>query len=77
MSLSCKTKTDQKLTNLKYPNEYKYRIEGNVMTDKGPHSAVFFIDTFEIVDGGKCLEYTNSDSTVQTIYSPYRIVHIK
>jgi hypothetical protein len=75
-TLSCKTKTDQKLT-VKDLNDYKYVIEGYVMTPKGLHTATFYTDTFNIVNQGCNLEYQNSDGTIQTIYSPFKVSHIK
>lgn len=74
-SLSCKTKIDQKMT--KNLDDYKYRIHGDVYTKGGFRDAVFYTDTFSFVDGGRRLEYENSDGSVQIIYSPYRIEHIK
>ena len=76
-SLSCKTKTDQKLTMGKDLKDYKYCIHGDVYTRGGFRDAVFYTDTFTFVEGGRRLEYTNSDGSVQTIYSPYQIEHIK
>jgi len=50
-------------------NDYRYKINGTVMTDKGPHPAIWYTDTISF--DGDTAYYFNSDGSEVRIYPPY------
>ena len=44
-------------------NDYRYKIKGNVITNKGPHPAIWYTDTISF-DG-------DTDGSEVRIYPPY------
>jgi len=56
-------------------NDYRYKIKGTVMTDKGPHPAIWYTDTLGF--DGDTAYYFNSDGSEVRIYPPYTIDSLK
>ena len=56
-------------------NDYRYKIKGTVITDKGPHPAIWYTDTISFY--GDTAYYFNSDGSEVRIYPPYKIDSLK
>jgi hypothetical protein len=50
-------------------NDYRYKIKGSVITNKGPHPAIWYTDTISF--DGDTVYYFNSDGSEVRINPPY------
>jgi len=53
-------------------NDYRYKIKGTVMTDKGPHPAIWYTDTISF--DADTAYYFNTDGTEVRINPPYVLI---
>ncbi len=53
-------------------NDYRYKIKGSVITNKGPHPAIWYTDTISF--DGDTAYYFNSDGSEVRIYPPYVLI---
>jgi len=53
-------------------NDYRYKIKGTVITDNGPHPAIWYTDTISFNDD--TAYYVNSDGSKVTIRPPYTLI---
>jgi hypothetical protein len=56
-------------------NKYRYKIKGTVITNKGPHPAIWYTDTISF--DGDTAYYFNSDGSEVRIKSPYILIDNK
>jgi hypothetical protein len=53
-------------------NVHRYEIKGTVMTNKGPHPAIWYTDTISF--DGDTAYYFNTDGTEVRINPPYVLI---
>ena len=53
-------------------NDYRYKIKGNVITNKGPHPAIWYTDTISF--DGDTAYYFNSDGSEVRIRPPFILI---
>lgn len=53
-------------------NKYRYKIKGDVITNKGPHPAIWYTDTISFDED--TAYYFNSDGSEVRINPPYVLI---